>query len=212
MNEHPHTDLAWEVNELLNTGSRNRFVEQCGGYLRLRGKAEKEVRPPPLPFDLGGGVDDFGAETKPAHLLCECYAILAALHQVVCTQAQPINPAPQPAKKCASVKWWCRKGIPWAVLVQRAGELETRHRPNVEECLAQVRADPLLRPPPLPDVQREILGLLDGVALPLKHLATRLDRDPSRLHRDQLVPLMDAGLIVNDRARGGYYRPDAPPA
>ncbi|WP_145238582.1 helix-turn-helix domain-containing protein [Urbifossiella limnaea] len=66
-------------------------------------------------------------------------------------------------------------------------------------------------PQALTEKQREILRALDAKALTLDELATRLDCDKSRLHRDHLTPLKKLGRVANDRKVGGYYRPDAPP-
>jgi hypothetical protein len=66
--------------------------------------------------------------------------------------------------------------------------------------------------PPLGEVERRIMEALDGKALTLDALAAQLDRDPSRLHRDHLKPLLDGDHIKNDRRIGGYYRPDALPS
>jgi hypothetical protein len=59
--------------------------------------------------------------------------------------------------------------------------------------------------------QQQILQLLWRRAMKLRELAEALDCDPSRLQRDHLKPLMKRGEIENDRAKGGYYRPAAPP-
>jgi hypothetical protein len=64
----------------------------------------------------------------------------------------------------------------------------------------------------LPQKQREILTALKGRALSLQQLATELDCDPSRLHRDHIKPLIASGRLKLDRSVGGYYRSDAPPA
>jgi hypothetical protein len=68
---------------------------------------------------------------------------------------------------------------------------------------------------PLTEVQRKIWTALDGKPLQLKKLAKEIGyrADTSRLHRDQLKPMMstDPPLVRNDKAIGGYYRPDAPP-
>ena len=64
----------------------------------------------------------------------------------------------------------------------------------------------------LTERQREIMAFLRGASTSLKELAACVDRDESRVHRDHLKPLLKKGLVENDRAVGGYYRPDAPPA
>jgi hypothetical protein len=61
------------------------------------------------------------------------------------------------------------------------------------------------------DLQRQILQKLDGKALTLDALVSKLHVDRSRLHRDGLKELMARGLVKNSRRVGGYYRPDAPP-
>ncbi|HET6576313.1 MAG TPA: hypothetical protein VFG68_22110 [Fimbriiglobus sp.] len=102
---------------------------------------------------------------------------------------------------------------PSVVTLGRVHELRSiHHRFNGSMRGSDVR--PLASPTgaPLPRRQREVLEKLDGRALSLKDLAKELDCDPSRLRRDHLKPLMNAGHIKNDRAIGGYYRPDAPPA
>jgi len=111
MNEQALWDLAWRVNSLLaDRRARDHFRTRCRQYLALwahpglevrsRGEAGAHVqgekreadtpRPPPLPFGTDGDLDP-----KPPLLACERYAILAALHEVVCHQEQPVSPAPQ---------------------------------------------------------------------------------------------------------------------
>jgi len=78
--------------------------------------------------------------------------------------------------------------------------------------LSNIVARPVDAPPgTLTEKQREILKALDAKAMTLDELATQLDCDKSRLHRDHLKPLKKLGRVINDRKVGGYYRPDAPP-
>jgi hypothetical protein len=69
---------------------RNRFLARCEEFLRLR--TEQPDRPPPLPFDSDGPLDIREAD-KPAMEFSERYAILAALHGVICHQEPSIRPA-----------------------------------------------------------------------------------------------------------------------
>jgi hypothetical protein len=59
--------------------------------------------------------------------------------------------------------------------------------------------------------QDRILKLLTGKAMKLDRLQQALVTDRKRLFYDGLKPLMDNGLVRNNRRAGGYYRPDAPP-
>jgi predicted transcriptional regulator len=60
-------------------------------------------------------------------------------------------------------------------------------------------------------LQDDVLEALDGKALTLDALATKLGVDRSALHRRGLKELLARGLVENHRRVGGYYRPDAPP-
>src|SRR5260221_4305668 len=148
MAAHPLADLAWLVNSLIaEEPVRQRFLGQCFEYLRLR--MEQPGRPTPLPFDTDED-GDIRDEDKPPLLPCERYAILGALHEAVCHQESPIDPAPWPghltvmdlvALRPASESPLYRNSSAWAGIVSRAKDLNTVHRPNVVACLEFVRRD-----------------------------------------------------------------------
>src|SRR5687768_3833459 len=108
MNDHELSDLAWRINSLLSDPRiRRHFLRTCREYLALRADTPGPIgdprgemvhedpgadpcRPPPLPFGTDGDFD-----LKPPLLPCERYAILAALHEVICNQEPPVAPAPR---------------------------------------------------------------------------------------------------------------------
>jgi hypothetical protein len=59
--------------------------------------------------------------------------------------------------------------------------------------------------------QERILAALNKKAMKADALQSALWVDRKRLYREGLNPLMQAGLVRNNRRVGGYYRPDAPP-
>jgi hypothetical protein len=225
MAKHELADLAWSINSLLTDDRvRNHFRGRCRQYLTMRaetpctlprhhgnrsgndlrdGPSESVSRPPPLPFGTDGDFD-----LKPPLKPCERYAILAALHEVVCKQESPVNHSPEDSERDPFRRIMDENT--WTALLHHAENLDNRSRSNVEACVEFVRRD-LATLESLPELQRAILSSLDGRAMSLKVLAQKLEYDPSQLHRTHLKPLMDAGRVANDRKRGGYYRPDAPP-
>lgn len=64
----------------------------------------------------------------------------------------------------------------------------------------------------LTDIHMDVLQALDGCALKVESIATKIGRDKSSLYRPYkvLAELKDAGRIVYD-TRIGYYRPDRKP-
>lgn len=68
---------------------------------------------------------------------------------------------------------------------------------------------------PPTELQREIWVKLDGKALSLAELTEALGKDDgSWVQKSHLKPMMetDPPLVLNDKAVGGYYRPDSPPS
>jgi hypothetical protein len=59
--------------------------------------------------------------------------------------------------------------------------------------------------------QRRILDALTNKALTADNLQRRTQTDRKDLYNRGLNPLRDAGLVLNNRRVGGYYRPDLPP-
>jgi hypothetical protein len=59
--------------------------------------------------------------------------------------------------------------------------------------------------------QQRILEALKEKVLTADSLQSKLNVDRKRLFRDGLNKLKEQGKIINDRAAGGYYRPDSPP-
>src|SRR5262249_14088628 len=132
----PLAELAWQVHSLLaEDRTRARFLDQCLEYLRLR--PEHPDRPPPLPFDTD---DNIEPPDKPPLMLCERYAILAALHKVYCHQEAPVDPAPWP-EGASGEEPGAQDYMAWVTLVYRARILGERHLPNLQACLAAVRKD-----------------------------------------------------------------------
>lgn len=78
---------------------------------------------------------------------------------------------------------------------------------------------------PFSDHQVKVLDALDGSVMGDIELALALEQDEAFERQDdddpfptklrslyrELALLLDMGLVVNDRTRGGYYRPDRPP-
>jgi hypothetical protein len=68
------------------------------------------------------------------------------------------------------------------------------------------------QPPFVPSwFQRRVLDALNGKVMTADKLQSHLHCDRRNLYRDGLDPLKKAGLLLNDRRVGGYYRPDTPP-
>ena len=134
-------------------------------------------------------VDGRTVASAHADLLAHARAAVAALRE------QPTGPTAR--------TWWAA----------RLGDYVAKVRPELEyEAAVAAMTPPEPEPAaPLTAVQREVMGALRGRALTGDDLAAELDADRSTLIRSHLRPLMGAGLVVNDRRVGGYYRPDAPP-
>ncbi len=121
--------LAWQVNELLlDERARGRFLDQCRHYLQL--STDAPDRPRPLLIDTDDEYD-IRTEDKPPLLLCERYAILAALHTVHCHQEAPVDPAPWPKGAILLLHSSCRSpvyrnNLTWAALVANAKCLDER--------------------------------------------------------------------------------------
>lgn len=60
-------------------------------------------------------------------------------------------------------------------------------------------------------VQQQVMNMLKGQAYTLDELAAELAVDRTNLHKRHLRELLAVGRIKNDRKKGGYFRPDAPP-
>jgi hypothetical protein len=89
------------------------------------------------------------------------------------------------------------------------GELVTNaDRERFAPSPVQVDATPVFNPTPR---QRRALELLDGRAMLGKELGPEIGIMDLGLLSREMKPLIEHGLMANDRNRGGYFRPDRPP-
>jgi len=109
-------------------------------------------------------------------------------------------------------------------VMQAMGDLHLDKQPNVKD-IKQDAIDSLRTAAErlesvaglvLTELQRDILRMIDGLALTASELEKELNVSRSSLYgrpdgSGGLKELTELGYVVNDRMVGGYYRPDSPP-